>query len=60
MYVYVYTVCAWSTLLMFIDMSHCGIMLSNNNNNNNDNNDNNNNDDSLLIDRTIQNNWYVW
>ena len=35
-------------------------MLSNNNDSNNDNSDDNNNDGNLLIDRTIQNNWYVW
>ena len=35
-------------------------MLSNNNDNDNDNSDDNNNDDNLLIDRTIQNDWYVW
>ena len=49
-------ICAWNTFLMFIDMSHLGIMLSNNNNNNNDNDDDNNNDGNLLIDRTVQNN----
>ena len=51
--VYTYMcICAWNTLLMFIDMSHWGIMPSNNNNNN----DNNNNDGNLVIDRTVQKN----
>ena len=48
-------ICAWNTLLMFIDMHHSRIMLSNNNDNNNDNSVDNNNDGNLLIDRTIQN-----
>ena len=41
-------ICTWNTLLMLIDMSHRGIMLTNNNNNND------NNDVNLLIDTNKQ------